>query len=365
MIRSATAAVVYEPDGKFSLEAIELDDLRSDEILVRIEASGVCHTDIGAQKVTPLPAVLGHEGTGVVEAIGSKVSRVSPGDRVIISYPWCGICPSCVEGRAYICEHVLPLCFGGTRLDGSQTITLNGNGISSAFFQQSSFATHSITLERDVVPVEGDHLPEMLAAIPCGVQTGAGAILNTFKVGPMDGLAVFGAGAVGLSAVMAGHLSGASPLIAVDIVEERLQLAIEMGATHALNANQGDIPERIREIAPRGVAFSLETTSNEHVLEDAIECLGVEGQCGMVTVAHRGEKFPFTPFGIFRRCGSLRGIIQGFAIPNTFLPKLIEMNRQGKFPYERMIKTYDFADINTAFEDTRAGRTIKPVLKMS
>ena len=361
----ATAAVIHEPNGQFSFETIELDDLRGDEILVRIEASGICHTDMKAQGRIPMPVVLGHEGTGVVEAIGSGVDRVKPGDRVVISYPWCGTCPSCVEGHAYRCEHVIPLSFGGTRLDGSKTITLNGEAITSAFFQQSSFATHSITLERDVVPVEGDHSPEMLAAIPCGIQTGAGAILNTFKVGPKDGLVVFGAGAVGLSAVMAGHLSGAYPLIAVDIVEDRLNLALELGATHTLNANQGEIAERIREIAPRGVAFSLETSSNVQAFNDAIDCLGMGGQCGTVTTPNDGQKFPFTPNLLLQRSLSLRGILQGSCTPNTFLPKLIELNRQGRFPYERLIKTYNFTDINKAFEESKAGRAIKPVLMMS
>jgi aryl-alcohol dehydrogenase len=162
----ATAAVIGEPNGKFSLETVELDDLRNDEILVRIEASGICHTDIGAQHRVPMPVVLGHEGAGVVEEIGSGVSRVKPGERVIISYPWCGTCPPCAEGQAYICENVRSLCFSGARLDGSKTIALEGESISGAFFQQSSFATLSITLEQDVIPVEGNPLPEMLAAIP-------------------------------------------------------------------------------------------------------------------------------------------------------------------------------------------------------
>jgi len=365
MTTKATAAVIHEPHGQFSFETVELGDLRSDEILVRIEASGICHTDMLAQGITPLPAVLGHEGAGVVEAVGSGIVRVRVGDRVIISYPWCGTCPNCVEGRAYICEHLFPLSFGGARLDGSQTITVNGKAISSAFFQQSSFATHAITLDRDVVPVTSDQLPELLAAIPCGVQTGAGSILNTLKVGPKDSLVVFGVGAVGLSAVMAGHLAGASPLIAVDVVEERLNLALELGATHALNAKDGSTAGRIRDIVPQGVKFSLETSSDEQAFSDAIECLGIGGQCGIVTTPHLDEKFPFSPFGLFVKGASLRGIIQGSSLPNTFLPKLIELNQQGRFPYERLITTYDFTDINKAFEDAKNGRAIKPVLKMS
>ena len=367
MPTTATAAVLYEANGQFTLQKVELDDPRSDEILVRIEASGVCHTDMMARSMLEPPMVLGHEGTGVVEAVGSSVTRIKTGDRVVISYPWCGACHECVTAHAYRCERrqgVLPIAFAGSRLDGSKPISLDGRPISSAFFQQSSFASHAITLERDVVPVSHDHPAEMMAAIPCGIQTGAGAVLNSMKVGVQDAFAVFGTGAVGLSAVMAGHLIGVSPLIAVDVVDERLNLALELGATHAMNAKEGDVVARIKDIAPRGVNFSFDTTGNEQVLADAIDCLAMGGECGIVTVPHHGDKFPFTPRGLFTRTATLRGIIQGSALPNIFLPKLIALQQRGRFPYERLIKTYDFADINQAFKDSEAGRTIKPVLKM-
>lgn len=364
MTFQTTAAVISEQNGSFSLETVELDDMRKDEILVRIEACGVCHTDMKAQGMTPLPAVFGHEGTGVVESIGAGVTRVKVGDRVVISYPWCGVCPSCMDGHAYICDNTFPLCFSGSRLDGSKAIKLNGEKISSAFFQQSSFANHSITSERNVVPIIGDHSAEMLAAIPCGVQTGAGAILNTFKAGPKDSLVVFGAGAVGLSAVMAGRLVGTSPLIVIDVVEDRLNLALELGATHTINAQQGDIAKRILDIIPRGGSFSLETSSNKQAFLDAIACLGTRGECGFVAIPNMGQDFPFSPQTLFRQNASLRGIIQGFSIAHTFLPRILELNRMGQFPYERLIKTYKFEDINKAFEDSKSGIAIKPVLLM-
>ncbi|ODG98776.1 hypothetical protein A4S05_07600 [Nostoc sp. KVJ20] len=365
MTTTTTAAVVHEPQGQFTFETIELDDLRSNEILVRNQASGICHTDFVAQNLMKLPIVLGHEGAGIVEAVGSGVSRVKPGDRVIISYPWCGTCHGCLEGQPYFCDHHIPLGFGGTRLDGSHTIKLGGKKISGAFFQQSSFANHSITVERNVVPVTSNHAAERLAAIPCGVQTGAGSILNTFKVGPRDGLAVFGAGAVGLSAIMAGKLVGAWPLIAIDVVEERLNLALELGATHVFNAKDGRVAERIKEIAPHGVRYTLETSGNEQALNDAIDCLATGGECGMVIAPHFGEKYPFSPTQVFKRAANLRGIIQGSSVPNTFLPTLLELNQQGRFPFERLITVYDFQDINKAVADTKAGKAIKPVLKIS
>jgi aryl-alcohol dehydrogenase len=360
----ATAAILHEPDGPFSLEQVELDDLRGDELLVRIHACGVCHTDVKAKEILSLPAVFGHEGTGIVEAIGKDVTRVGPGERVLISYPWCGICPQCVSNEPFICTEGIPLAFGGTRLDGSHTIKLDGKPLSGAFFQQSSFATHAITLERDVVPITGKTPYEHLGALPCGIQTGAGAILNSLDVHPKSGLLIIGAGTVGLSATMAGKLKQASPLIVVDYNAGRLNLAAELGATATIDANLGSVNERIRELAPRGVEYALDTSGTVGGLEDSIEALSQGGVCGIVTAPDGGKKFPFTTRGIFSKGASLRGIIQGSAIANTFLPRLIELSEQGLFPYERLVTTYDFTDINKAFEDARSGRTIKPVLIM-
>jgi aryl-alcohol dehydrogenase len=365
MLKDVKAAVIREPNGQFVIETVELDDLRSDEILVRIEACGICHTDIIAQNMIPLPAVLGHEGCGVVEAVGPAVDRVKQGDRVIISVPFCSACPTCIQGKTYICEKAISLGFGGTRMDGSRTISIDGKYISSAYFQQSSFATHAIALGRAVVPVEEYHTPAMMAAIACGIQTGAGSVFNLFKVKAGQGLVVFGAGSVGLSAIMAGKVAGASPLIAVDVIQSRLELAIELGATHALNANDGDTVKNIREIAPHGMTFSLETSGNEQSFNDALTCLEMGGTCGIVTIPNFGEPFPFSPVQLLDRGSSIQGILLGNSVPRSFLPKLIELNRKGQFPYERLITKYDFSDINKAFEDTKTGITIKPVLIMN
>ena len=364
MVTTTTAAVVREAGGEFTLETVELDELKRDEVLVRIEASGVCQTDMHAQHIVPLPAVLGHEGTGVVEAVGAGVNRVCVGDTVIISYGWCGVCPNCLGGDMHICDDDVAINFAGQRLDGSHPIKLNGEAISSAFFQQSSFATHAITPERDVVVIKNELSASMRAALPCGVLTGAGAILNTFKVAAGDGLLIAGAGAVGLSAVMAGKLVGAYPLIAVDLVDARLDLARELGASHTINAKDVDIAASVREIIARGVKYALDTTANEHVLNSAINSLGMGGYCGMVTAPNMGETYPFPMTDLFIRAGHLEGIFLGSANPSVFLPKLIEYNQAGLFPFERLIREYDFADINQAFADARSGISIKPVLTM-
>jgi aryl-alcohol dehydrogenase len=360
----ATAAILRKPEGRFVLESVELDELRRDEVLVRNEASGICHTDLLARERVPLPAVLGHEGAGVVEAVGEAVTRVRVGDHVVVSYPWCGTCDRCNSGEPYLCARHMQLAFSGARLDGSRSLTLGGRPISSAFFQQSSFATRCIALERAVVPVRADQPSRLVAAIPCGVQTGAGAVLNTLRVSAQHSLAVFGVGAVGLSAIMAGHLVGAFPLIAIDIVPERLALACELGASHAIDARTDDIAAQIREIAHEGADFTLETSGNEQALNDAVLALASGGTCGMVIAPHLGQKYPFSPSEIFSRGARLIGIIQGSAVPRLFLNKLLELHERGRFPFERMIKYYDFSAINEAIADTQAGRTIKPVLEM-
>lgn len=365
MTFEATAAVLYEPGGSFQLKTVTLDDLRADELLIRVQASGICHTDIAAQGLLTMPAVLGHEGMGIVEQTGSGVDGIKAGDRVIASYGFCNTCPGCYEGKPFICDKSVPTNFGGTRIDGSHTTKLDGSEITASFFQQSSFASHSITSVRNVVRVENNMDSQLLAPLGCGIMTGAGAILNTLKVATMDSLVVFGTGTVGLSAIMAARLAGAAPIIAVDINRERLDLALELGATHALDANETELSGRVSEICPRGARFSLETSGVDQALDDAIECLGMGGVCGMVTVPHYGEKYPFTPFGVFVKAAALQGIFFGSAVPNKFLPQIIEFYQAGRFPYDQLIRSYDFADINQAFADTQSGEVIKPVLLMN
>ena len=364
-MKTITAAVLREPHGEFSLESVMLDDLREGELLVRLDACGICHTDEKFREVVALPAVLGHEGTGIVEEIGSGVNSVKPGDRVIISYPWCGRCPFCVADEPYKCEHISTLKFSGARLDKSKTIFINGEPVSSAFFQQSSFATRAITLERSVIPAPLDLPAEMLAAIPCSIQTGAGAIINSFGVKQGESLLIFGAGAVGLSAVMAAKMTGAEPIICVDRIQHRLDLAADLGADHVINFDVDDIPRRVREIRPRGIQYAFETSTTVKALEDALECIGRGGKIGIVSYPHGGEKFPFTTKNLFLHVASIQGIIQGHAVSGRFIPKLIEWQRQGVFPYQKLIKTYAFSDINEAFRDAASGTVVKPVLMMN
>jgi len=298
---TTTAAILRETHGDMSLETVELDDLQPGEILVKVDASGICHTDAKYRHVVRLPAVFGHEGTGTVEATGQGVAAVKPGDRVIMSYAFCGACPCCDEDKPYMCENAHQLTFSGQRADGSNTMRLNGKPISGSFFQQSSFASRAITLERTVVPTRSDLPPEMLAAISCGVQTGSGTMINTFNVKEGESVIVFGAGTVGLSAVMAAKMIGASTIICVDRIQSRLDLATELGATHTLNVNDGEIPPRVKEILPRGVQYAFDASATVPALEDAMQCIGQGGKIAIVSFPEGGKKFPFTTRDIFIR----------------------------------------------------------------
>ncbi len=363
-MKKITAAVIRDPRGDFTLEEAVLGDLQKDEILVRIQACGVCHTDAKFREILSLPAVLGHEGTGIVEETGADVTGIRPGDRVILSYPWCGACAYCRQDEPYLCEQMIPLSFSGARLDGSRPVLVHDRPVSSAFFQQSAFASHVITPARGVVPVASDLPVEMLAALPCGIQTGAGTIMNSLRFRQGSTLVVFGAGAVGLSAVMAARIAGAGTIIVVDRIPSRLELALELGASHVLNFLEGEVVKRVRDILPGGAAYAFDTSATVAGLKDAIDSIGQGGRVGIVSFPEGGREFPFSTKTLFIRLGTLQGIIQGHAVPRQFIPRLLDWHAQGLFPYERLITAYAFADINRAFADAESGSAVKPVLIM-
>jgi aryl-alcohol dehydrogenase len=336
---------------------------------VRIVATGMCHTDMVARdKVydVPHPIVLGHEGAGVVEQVGEDVRKVAPGDPVVLTYMWCGHCRPCYLGKVYYCENVYPLCFGGARLDKS-TATRDGKGnkVHDHFFGQSSFGTLALANERNVVKVPKEAPLERLGPLGCGIQTGAGAVMNALRVRPGTSVAVFGAGAVGLSAVMAARICGATTIIAADVVPSRLETAKELGATHVVNSEQTDPVEAIKAITHGGADFSLEATGIPAVLRQAIDSIGVLGRCGIVGAARLGAEAGFDVNDVMIPGKKIQGILQGESVPDIFIPQLIDLHMQGRFPYDRLIKFYRLEDINQAAADSEKGETVKPVIRMA
>src|SRR5262249_16842078 len=346
-----TAAVVREKFGAFGIEKLELTDPRPDEVLVRIVASGMCQTDQHGRDGyynTPYPAVFGHEGAGVVQAVGSGVTTCAPGDHVVISFPWCGVCPNCRRDMPSHCMQGFDLKMRGTRADGSILMSKDGAPVYSAFFQQSSFATHAIANARFVVKVRNDAPLELLGPFACSGQTGAGAVLNSMKPHAGDSFAVFGVGAVGLSGLMAAKIAGCDPIIAVDVHDDRLALARALGATHTINhIGRTDVVAEIRKITGGGVRFSLETSAQPAVFREAVEALMPAGTCVLLGSARSGTEVAFEmPFLQFGRV--VRGVIQGESHPQEFIPTLVDFLMQGKMPVERMVTFYPLAEINRA-----------------
>ena len=361
-----TAAVMEEKSGVFRVEDIELDAPRSDEVLVKITATGICHTDLHARDgyfAMLYPAVYGHEGAGVVVAVGSAVEHLAVGDHVVISFPWCGECEHCREDRRSYCQRGRELKSGGMRADGSMTMRRNGAPVYGSFFQQSSFGTHVLTPARNAVKVRHDAPLEFLGPLGCGLQTGAGAVLNVMKPEAGKSFAVFGTGSVGLAGLMAAKLAGCDPIIGVDIRASRLELATSLGATHTIDNAREDAVTKIREITGGGAHFTLETSALSEVFRQAVDCLLTRGTCVLVGSARRGTEVSFE-MSTLQAGRSVRGVIQGDSRPDQFIPYLVDLFVAGKFPIDRLVTFYDFIAINQAVADAVNGTTIKPVLRM-
>ena len=365
------AAVISEKAGPFVIEAFDIDEPRHDEILVRIVAAAICATDLHVRNQdypVPLPLVLGHEGAGVVERVGAGVATVRPGDHVVLSYPSCGHCQPCRGGHNPYCQHGYDLCFGGSRLDGSNALHRPDAGqgaeaMHGHFFAQSSFATYALASASNVVKVADDLPLELLAPRGCGLQTGAGAVLNSLQVRAGSSIAIFGTGAVGLAAVMAARIAGAGCIIAVDINPARLALAAELGATATIDSRSEDVASRIRSFVATGLDYVLETTARPEMLKLAVDVLDPLGVAALVGGAPAGTEASIDMNALLNG-RTVRGIVQGDAIPQTFIPMLIEFHRRGDFPFDRLLRFYEFDDINEAAESTRSGETIKAVLRI-
>jgi len=351
------AAVLRKKGGPLMIESIEMEGPRDDEILVRIVASGICRTDIDLcddWDEADTPVVLGHEGAGVVERVGKSVKSVKRGDHVVLSYQSCGHCRQCRSGYPAHCKYLYEANFGFQRLDGSNA--LQRSGVRGHFFGQSSFASHALATERNLVKVSKDLNLELLAPLGCGLQTGAGTVMNSLKLSGGESIAIFGTGAVGIAAVMAARIVGAAPIIGVDTKPKRLQLALKLGATHVIHNRRQDVAARIAEITGSGVDYVVETTGNPKMHRFAIDVLNPHGIVALLT----GESGMDLPEG-----RKTLGIIEGDAVPQRFIPKLIALYQGGQFPFDRLVKFYDFSEINRAIADAKRGDTIKPVLRIS
>jgi aryl-alcohol dehydrogenase len=365
----ATAAVFEKLFTPFTVTEVDVDSPGPGEALVRVVATGVCHTDAIARDGDmpfPPPGVLGHEGAGVVAAVGPGVTNVTEGDKVVIGWPWCGECRNCLEGQPRYCLQLGPLVLRGCRSDGSTALRrLDGTPLYSHFFGQSSFASYSLCAASALVPVPADAPVEMLGPLACGIGTGAGAVLNALRPWAGSSVVVYGAGAVGLSAVMAARLTGATMIIAVDRLASRLSLARELGATETIDVSAPGIDPvaTVQEICGGPADFSLECTGVIDVLRQAADSVGMRGTVTLIGGAPAGAPFSLDHMSTLwgkKVIGTLGG--EGRSV--SLIGALIELNKQGRFPYNKLITEFPLEQVNDAFEASHSGDVVKPVLRM-
>lgn len=364
----AIAAVLNGPNQAFEIETVEIEDPRAGEILIDVKAVGICHSDlVVATGVfgTVFPAVLGHEGAGVVRAIGAGVTKVKPGDKVLLTFNSCGACGNCHDHQPAYCDQFVPSNMLSVRSDGSTRLKNAKGPIADNFFGQSSFASKSIANERNVIKLADDTDLAAVAPLGCGVQTGAGGVMKSLAAKKGEALVVIGGGSVGLSGVMGGVLAGCSPIILIEPQAGRRDIGTKIGATHVIDTAAGDTAEQVRAIVPTGVDVVLDTSGHIPALQAALNMLRARGRLGLVGLPSDPAAAVSIPLMQWITIGgTVRGIVEGDSDPDEFLPELVAHFNAGRLPIDKFTKTYKLADINTAIEDAHSGKAIKVVLLM-
>jgi len=354
------AAVLYQPRQPLVVEEVDLDPPRRGEVLVRVAAAGVCRSDyhfmVGESRYL-LPVVLGHEGAGIVEAVGEGVTTVKPGDHVIFNFvPNCGFCSFCTTGRPHLCEKSATLQQRAFMLDGTSRLHKGGQ-VLHHFIRTACFAEYAVLAESGCIPVEKDFPLEHAALIGCSVTTGVCAVLRTARVPSGASVAVVGCGGVGLNVVQGARLVNADPIIAIDIREGNLALARQLGATHTVNAGTEDVRHRVREITNgQGVDYAFEVYGAAHTAQVAFDIARRGGEVVIVGLAPDGEKADFELVTILRKELVIKGSYYGSARPRVDMPLLVRLTKEGKLDIGALAqRRYRLEQINQAYRDLEEG----------
>jgi len=356
------AAVLRDRSGPFTLEKLEVGEPGPGEVLVEVAGVGFCHTDVLPRTqgfMARPPIVVGHEGAGVVTAVGAGVD-LPVGAHVVMSFDSCGRCVNCADGHPAYCSTFFPRNLTGRAAKGpGPVVDADGAPVAARWFGQSSFASHALATARNVVVVDDDLPLHLLGPLGCGIQTGAGSILLALGVRAGSSVAVYGVGAVGMAAVMAARLAGAATVVVIDLHDSRLELARELGATHTIRGDASDVPRQVIAATGDGAQYALDTTGVPEVITGAVEALRATGTLGL---AGAGSREVVLAPSALSGGKNLMGILEGDAVPQVFLPRLISLWRQGRFPFDRLLRTYPLSRVNDAERDAASGATIKPVL---
>ncbi|WP_030453712.1 alcohol dehydrogenase catalytic domain-containing protein [Herbidospora cretacea] len=360
------AALLERVGAPLVVRDLDLAPPGPEEVLVRIEAAGVCHSDqhyLAGDLTCPLPVVPGHEGTGVIEAVGPGVSRFRPGDRVCLMWrPRCGQCRNCLVGRPALCEAAGVMVGSGGLLDGTTRLSADGEKVHH-LLGVSCFAEYAVVSERAVVPVPDGVPPEIAAIAGCAVITGVGAVLNAIGECAGDGIVIFGAGGVGLSAVLGAVLAGANPIVVVDVVADRLETAERLGATHVVDASATDVAAALNDIRPGGAEWAIEAIGRPDTLETAFAALRPGGTLVAVGLGKVGQTFTVPVNLLVQRERRIVGSLYGSANPLVDLPKIFDLYLAGRLPLDLLVgRRYRLDQINEAFADLTGGAVGRGVI---
>lgn len=359
------AAVIKKIGEDYVIENIEVAPPKANEILVKVAGCGLCHTDECCRDGTipmDMPLVLGHEGSGVVLEIGPGVEKINVGDHVVLSTGWCGDCEMCLTGYPSLCVDNYKLNFCGVMADGTSRLSFNGVPLGN-LFGQGTFSEYAVVHKNNAVVVDKDIDLTILGPLGCGIQTGAGTVLNGLKCEFGTSIVIFGTGAVGCSAIMAAKILNCQNIIAVDVVPEKLEFAKELGATHVINSKETiDIAKEVQDITKGGAHYSIDTTGNPTVINQAMYSLRINGQCAAIAVS--GEVTMHLFNALTMQGKGIKGYVEGNSIAKLFIPKMIEYYKAGLFPFDKLMKVYEMDQINEAFDDVRKGKAIKAIIKM-
>ena len=366
VLREMGLPAPYAQSQPLKIEAIDLSPPGPGELLVRVRAAGLCHSDlsvIDGSRPRVMPMVLGHEAAGEVVALGPGTSGFAVGDLVVFSFvPSCGHCAPCASGRAALCEPGARANTAGTLLSGERRWHAGQNELHH-HLGVSAFAEMTVVSARSAVRVDRELPAEIAALFGCAVMTGVGAVVNTAKVAAGESVAIFGLGGVGLASLLGAHASGANPIVAIDVLPSKLQLARELGATHTVLATDADAVEQIRAATGGGAHFAFETVGSEQVLAQAYAVTRRGGTTVTMGLPHPQKMFSVPAVSLVAEERTVKGSYMGSAVPSRDIPRFVALYQAGRLPVDRLLThRLRLDDINAAFDRLKRGEAVRQVI---
>jgi len=368
VLHTVGAPPPYAQSQPLRIEEIDIAPPGAGEVLVRVRAAGLCHSDlsvINGDRPRPVPMALGHEAAGEVVECGPLVADLQPGDHVVMVFvPSCGHCVPCMEGRPALCEPGAASNTAGTLLGGGRRLSMAGKNVNH-HMGVSAFAEHAVVSRRSLVKIDPTLAFDEAALFGCAVLTGVGAVVNTAKVTPGTTTAVVGLGGVGMNSILAASLSGARIVVAVDLYDDKLELAKSLGATHAVNARAPDVVEQVRELSGGGVDFAFEMAGSVQAMELAYRITRRGGTTVTAGLPHPDHRWPLQQVNLTAEERTVKGSYVGSCVPVRDIPRYIALYKEGRLPVDRLMSDHlKLEEINAGFDRLASGRVVRQVVML-